>query len=166
MRLADHCLHIHDIKHIAVQCEVFCSGNNGSSKHRLKLGPGLKPLHRMQASARSGRLAKNAAYTARRLRPFARRAAITARPPRVFMRVKKPCVRARLTLEGWYVRFMMVLQARKLPLQNLHTLQFLRLVILAAVQHSQLCRSACHTPPDSKSITTVDFLSRVSPLRI
>jgi hypothetical protein len=58
------------------------------------------------------------AYTARRLRPLARRAAITARPPRVFMRVKKPCVRARLTLEGWYVRFMMVLQATKLPLQN------------------------------------------------
>jgi hypothetical protein len=40
------------------------------------------------------------------LRPLARRAEITARPPRVFMRVRKPCVRARLTLEGWYVRFM------------------------------------------------------------
>jgi hypothetical protein len=31
---------------------------------------------------------------------------MTARPPRVFMRVRKPWVRARLTLEGWYVRFM------------------------------------------------------------
>ena len=39
--------------------------------------------------------------TARRLRPLARRAAMTARPPRDFMRTRNPCVRARLTLEGW-----------------------------------------------------------------
>jgi len=32
---------------------------------------------------------------------------MTARPPRVFMRTKKPWVRARRTLEGWYVRFML-----------------------------------------------------------
>ena len=31
--------------------------------------------------------------TARRLRPLARRALSTARPPRVFMRARKPCVR-------------------------------------------------------------------------
>ena len=46
------------------------------------------------------------AQTAKRLRPLARRALITARPPRVFMRTKKPWVRARRVLEGWYVRFM------------------------------------------------------------
>ena len=40
------------------------------------------------------------AQTARRLRPLARRALITARPPRVFMRTRKPCVRARRTLEA------------------------------------------------------------------
>lgn len=45
--------------------------------------------------------------TAKRLRPLARRALITLRPPFVFMRTKKPCVRARRVLEGWYVRFMM-----------------------------------------------------------
>lgn len=30
---------------------------------------------------------------------------MTALPPRVFMRVRKPWVLARRTLEGWYVRF-------------------------------------------------------------
>ena len=39
--------------------------------------------------------------TERRLRPLARLALITARPPRVFMRTRKPCVRARRTLEAW-----------------------------------------------------------------
>ena len=39
--------------------------------------------------------------TARRLRPLARRALMTARPPRVFMRTRKPWVRARRVLEGW-----------------------------------------------------------------
>ena len=38
--------------------------------------------------------------TARRARPFARRALITALPPRVFMRSRNPCVRARRVLEG------------------------------------------------------------------
>ncbi|MEK0432307.1 MAG: hypothetical protein RL700_514, partial [Pseudomonadota bacterium] len=41
------------------------------------------------------------AQTANRLRPLARLALITARPPRVFMRTKKPWVRARRVLEGW-----------------------------------------------------------------
>lgn len=39
--------------------------------------------------------------TARRARPLARRALMTARPPRVFMRSRKPCVRARRVFEGW-----------------------------------------------------------------
>jgi len=39
-------------------------------------------------------------YKPRRLRPLARRAAITARPPLVAIRTKKPCVRARRVLEG------------------------------------------------------------------
>lgn len=38
--------------------------------------------------------------TARRLRPLARRALMTARPPRVFMRTRKPWVRARRVFEG------------------------------------------------------------------
>jgi hypothetical protein len=39
--------------------------------------------------------------TAKRARPLARRALITARPPRVFIRSRNPCVRARRVLEGW-----------------------------------------------------------------
>lgn len=39
-------------------------------------------------------------YTASFLRPFARRAAITARPDFDFILTKKPCVRLRLVTEG------------------------------------------------------------------
>ncbi len=39
--------------------------------------------------------------TVRRLRPFARRRLIVRRPARVRMRVRKPCVRARLRFFGW-----------------------------------------------------------------
>ncbi len=44
--------------------------------------------------------------TARRLRPRARRALITLRPFLVAMRERNPCVRFRLMVLGWYVRFM------------------------------------------------------------
>ena len=48
----------------------------------------------------------NLKLAAKRLRPFARLALITARPPRVFMRTKKPCVLDLRVFEGWYVLFM------------------------------------------------------------
>jgi len=44
---------------------------------------------------------RSQAQTASRLRPLARRALMTARPPLVFMRTKKPWVRARRVFEGW-----------------------------------------------------------------
>lgn len=40
-------------------------------------------------------------YTAKRLRPLARRAFKTARPPLVAIRARKPWVRLRRTTEGW-----------------------------------------------------------------
>jgi hypothetical protein len=43
----------------------------------------------------------------RRALPLARRALMTARPPRVFMRARKPWVRLRLISLGWKVRFML-----------------------------------------------------------
>ena len=43
-----------------------------------------------------------------RLRPFARRRFSTMRPFLVCMRTRKPCVRARLTLEGWKVRLVAI----------------------------------------------------------
>jgi len=51
--------------------------------------------------------------TANSLRPLARLALMTARPPRVFMRTKKPWVRARRVFDGWYVRFMVGLSSSK-----------------------------------------------------
>jgi len=45
----------------------------------------------------------------RRLRPLARRRLIKARPERVAMRARKPCVRARLIRLGLYVKLMIVL---------------------------------------------------------
>src|SRR5690349_12428985 len=46
-----------------------------------------------------------AIVTEMRLRPFERRRRRTSRPPRVFLRARKPCVRLRLLLWGWYVHF-------------------------------------------------------------
>ena len=57
------------------------------------------PEHRRSATANQG---------ASRARPFARRAERTLRPPTLFIRARKPCVRLRLTTEGWNVRFMVV----------------------------------------------------------
>src|SRR6476646_4344044 len=45
------------------------------------------------------------AHTESFLRPLRRRAEITARPDRVRIRTRKPCVRLRRRLLGWYVRF-------------------------------------------------------------
>jgi hypothetical protein len=42
-------------------------------------------------------------WTVRRLRPFLRRRDSTARPQRVFMRCRNPCLRTRLRLRGRYV---------------------------------------------------------------
>ena len=65
------------------RCE--CTGELCSAAQpRLARQPGARPLQ-----------------TAKRARPFARRALITALPPRVFIRSRKPCVRARRVLEGW-----------------------------------------------------------------
>ena len=46
------------------------------------------------------------AQTLKRARPLARRARSTARPPRVRIRTRNPCVRFLRTTEGWKVRFM------------------------------------------------------------
>ena len=43
--------------------------------------------------------------TVSRLRPFARRRLMTSCPDSVAMRLRKPCLRLRRKLEGWYVRF-------------------------------------------------------------
>lgn len=52
-------------------------------------------------------------YAVRVVRPLARRRRMIARPARVRIRARKPCLRFRLRLFGWYVRFMLVLEFRR-----------------------------------------------------
>jgi hypothetical protein len=52
---------------------------------------------------------------ASRARPFARREESTLRPPTVFIRARKPCLRLRLVCDGWNVRFMVVGSQSKKP---------------------------------------------------
>lgn len=63
------------------------------------------------AAARVTRARQNVVYALRRLRPLARRALITARPPGVAMRARKPWVRLRLIMLGWNVLFMVALNS-------------------------------------------------------
>ena len=56
---------------------------------------GAEPLARAIRPAPDWRV-----QTPSRARPFARRARITARPPRVRIRTRNPCVRLRRTTEG------------------------------------------------------------------
>lgn len=44
-------------------------------------------------------------HAARRFRPFCRRRLMTARPARVCIRARNPCLRLRRRFFGWYVRF-------------------------------------------------------------
>ena len=71
---------------------------------KLSLPPGRKRTGKLRFPAQP-RLARQPQarrlQTDRRARPLARRALMTARPPRVFMRSRKPCVRARRVLDGW-----------------------------------------------------------------
>jgi len=62
-----------------------------------------EPMLRPEAGAGLGRH-----HTPRRLRPLARRRAITCLPRRVLMRTRKPWVFFRLRLLGWNVRFMVL----------------------------------------------------------
>lgn len=61
--------------------------------HALPGYPGVRPE------------VQTACYAESLRRPFALLALITALPPRVAMRARKPCVRFRLRLLGWKVCF-------------------------------------------------------------
>jgi hypothetical protein len=94
--------------------------------------PGAGPEHLFERAGTPQPIARgsrgfnagcNADQTERRARPFARRADNTLRPPTVFMRARKPCVRARRIFDGWNVRFMADLEAlesipRRVPMRD------------------------------------------------
>ena len=71
---------------------------------KFTLPPGRKRTGKLRFAAQPRFARQTQArrlQTAKRARPLARRALMTARPPRVFMRSRKPCVRARRVLDGW-----------------------------------------------------------------
>lgn len=75
--------------------------------YAIEIGFTAQPLRGCEAQSGGGRTRRGSdAQTASRLRPFARRRDSTSRPPLVAMRARKPCVRLRCRLLGWYVRFM------------------------------------------------------------
>src|SRR5919106_1000914 len=69
---------------------------------------GAPPVHRRHdltpAVAHAGTVTE-APQAPSRVRPLARRRAMIERPARVRIRIRKPCVLARLRLFGWNVRF-------------------------------------------------------------
>jgi hypothetical protein len=69
-----------------------------------RASPGAHGQRELRAPAHPGRWRQNQALS--RARPLDRRAARTARPARVRMRSRKPCVLARRRLFGWNVRLL------------------------------------------------------------
>lgn len=67
----------------------------------VEVGPRTQPVRSRKTFSSAG-----CGQALRRARPFERRALRTLRPPLVVMRARKPWVRLRLTVLGWYVRFM------------------------------------------------------------
>ena len=88
---------------------VFCrkhreqriARSSPASKHPLELGACQQPVVTREPDSHRRRGRGTALSQADNLaRPFARRAFITARPPRVLMRLRNPCARLRLRLLG------------------------------------------------------------------
>ena len=75
------------------------------TEHRVERADSGEPVATATPEHRRGATVDQGAS---RARPFARRAESTVRPPTLFIRARKPCVRLRLTTEGWNVRFMVV----------------------------------------------------------
>jgi hypothetical protein len=84
--------------------------NRAGSERRRKLTRTAQPCRSRKIHPRRP---APAVQTASRARPFARRARSTARPPRVRIRTRKPCVRLRRVTDGWYVRFICSLRPWK-----------------------------------------------------
>lgn len=75
--------------------EMSSGGNRSSPQRCGKVRCFVEP--QIAAKPEPGR---RLIHTLRLWRPFARRARITERPPRVFMRTRKPCVLLRRTTDG------------------------------------------------------------------
>jgi len=72
---------------------------------KKKVGPvSLTGTHGVRYSSGADALFRNF-HAESRVRPRARRLAITLRPPALAIRARNPCRRLRTSLLGWYVRF-------------------------------------------------------------
>jgi hypothetical protein len=96
----------------------LCIRKNSCRRRRRRSLPNLDPPFPTAPAAgllrasrwcseltRYRRAAFGGTWTVSRLRPFRRRRFSTFCPPGVAMRARKPCVRFRRKLLGWYVRF-------------------------------------------------------------
>ena len=72
-----------------------------AARHRCLTGGLRRNAHPAPASRDAARIRKSRGQADRRLRPFARRAAMTRRPPGVAIRARKPWRRLRISLLGW-----------------------------------------------------------------
>ncbi len=91
--------------------DKLTGGATALSHRRGKLPAPADPL----GGRKHGESSQRVGQADSRLRPFVRRAAMIARPARVRMRRRKPCVLARRRLLGWNVRFTVGLQSRTAP---------------------------------------------------
>ena len=83
----------------------LCAHHETSPRRCVIVGEYRLKLRVLRQTLRSGFLCQGEllalnGQTLSRARPFARRARMTARPPRVFMRTRKPWVRWRRVFEG------------------------------------------------------------------
>lgn len=89
--------------------ETSAAGAGGSGNHEESVAHSMVPtldggeLRRaaQPPRARQTKAPARMSYTLSRARPLARRELITARPPTVRIRARKPCVRLRLSTLGW-----------------------------------------------------------------
>jgi hypothetical protein len=90
--------------------ERAINGPSSFSINRIEVRLAVQALFERQSLRRSGQrgpvgFGRRGGQTANRARPFARRRFSTIRPALVAIRARKPCVRLRCRLLGWYVRF-------------------------------------------------------------
>ena len=93
---------------------LLCRGRDNDEVTALPSLPRLLDSEKLSTNAEAGRFRKSVPAvlggqrracfggikTLNRLRPFARRRLMTARPPAALIRTRKPCVRFRLVLLG------------------------------------------------------------------
>ena len=100
--IALDCLSSHFRRDRASKFRMLASGNTFRDKRKVRSmhPPNLRTPHLREICARQS-VFQHLCYADRRLRPFRRLRTKIARPVRVFLRLIKPCARARFRFLGW-----------------------------------------------------------------